>query len=432
MTQPPVVTPNQVTSEKAILDVTPAWFEPVKTVSPDKIRLPTNYNENSPADVRTYTCLSSYRSMAKRTQKIDFVAEPFSSSVDNIETLIVVLNELAHQLGARLTFSHTDYQYNDSDYRTACGVTNLGSTHSLLASEGNFQTAKFNLHLTLDYNHITTTAEALRRFVLTFINNISDISQCNKDFIRVFSIKRVASILVEFGITTPQHDETIKVAESLKQKLNHVSTTKRRDLFHYMVPEQYDYKLEPALTFLQLQQSDFEPRYNRPYPNAKTETRGGRPYYHPQGWFRHALRVIDKYQGDEVWLGMNNSPGEWAVAYHGTKSDGARGIVDQGLLHRFVSADVCEPEAKRQYPGIPNVKGLYVATHCEGGASGYAYSFKVKESSGVTRNYQIVFQCRVQPGKFTEHTGPVRVGTAWRVFDEKAIRPYGLLLKAHK
>jgi hypothetical protein len=245
-------------------------------------------------------------------------------------------------------------------------------------------------------------------------------------------VSRVSSVLVGFGITTPQPIETKKVAESLKQELNHISPSQRQDIFQYLFPEHYDYKLEPALAFLQLQESDFEPRYNRDYPHAKVETRGGYPYYFPQGWYRHALKVIDKYPGDQVWLGMDNSPGEWAVAYHGTKSRGARGIVDQGLLHSFVSEDVCKNDAMQQYPWIPDVKGLYVATHCEGGASGYATSFKVKDSTGATKAYKVVFQCRVEPGKFTEHKSPVKVGMAWRVFDEKAIRPYGLLLKVDK
>ncbi len=87
-------------------------------------------------------------------------------------------------------------------------LTNLGSIHSFLAAEGNFQTTKFDLHLKLDYNQITVSNKTLRKFVLTSINDISSVAQCNKDFIRVFSISRVSSVLVGFGITTPQFDET--------------------------------------------------------------------------------------------------------------------------------------------------------------------------------------------------------------------------------
>ncbi|CAF0970132.1 unnamed protein product [Rotaria sordida] len=453
----PIVMPNEVTNEKATFDVTPAWFEPVKPIPKEKIRFPVKYNENSPTDVRTYNCLSTYRSMVKKTSTIDFVTEPFSSAVNNTETLVVVLNELAEQLGARLSFTNADYKYNDSDYRTACGVTNLGSIHSFLASEGNFQTAKFDLHLDLNYDNIRATPESLRMFVLTTINDIGAVTECDRDFIRVFSVKRASSIFVQIGFTTPERSETEKLAKSFKEKLNKISATnlpdivnkeskksvtsvkeklnkisivKRPDILKYLIPENYDYRIEPALALLQLQQSDFEPRYNRDYPYANEETRGGLPYYFPQGWYRHALKVIDKYPDDKAWLGMNNGPGEWAVAYHGTKASAVKGIKNEGLLHSLVSSDVMKLEAKQQNPSIPDVKGLYVAIHCERGAADYTKSFKIKDDSGTSKDYGVVFQCRVQPGKFTVHPSPVRVGMAWRVFDEKAIRPYGLLLKS--
>lgn len=425
----PVVTTNEVTAMKATLDVTPAWFEPVKAVPEHQIRFPANYNRNSPVDVRTYNCLATYRSMTNKTDQVDFVAEPFNSSVESAETLVVILNELAHQLGARLTFSNAAFEYDDSAYRAACGVGNLGSIHSFLASEGAFETAKFHLHFKLDYDQIKASPQTLNNFVLTLINDLSTLAQCKKEFIRVFSIARVSSIAVELGITTPQLAETIRLADLLRTNLNQLSSSQRQGLLQYLFSERYNYTLEPALAFLQLQESDFDPRFNRAYPNAQEEKRGGYPYYFPEGWYRHALRVIGKYPGDQVWLGMNNSPGEWAVAYHGTQARAAKGIADQGLLHAFVTADACAAEAKRNNPTIPDVKGLYVATHCEKGASGYAASFTVADSSGATKTYQIVFQCRVQPGKFTEHRGPVQSGMAWRVFDEKAIRPYGLLLK---
>ncbi|CAF4279706.1 unnamed protein product [Rotaria sp. Silwood2] len=452
-----IVTPNQITNEKATVDVTPAWFEPVKPVSPENIKFPANYDKSSTTVVRTYECLSTYRSMVKKATMIDFVAEPFLAQVDNTETLVVVLNELACQLGARLTFSDTDYKYNDSDYRTACGVSNLGSIHSLLASEGNFLTAKFNLHLNIDYTNTTRSPETLRNFVLSVISDMCLFAECDKDFIRVFSVKPASSAIVELGITTPQLHQTIIVADKVKEKLIKVSMAKTPSILsdrskkpftsledkskkmlapqfsgilEYLFPEEYEYRLEPALTFLQLQQSDFDPRYNRDYPHAEEDIRGGYPYYFPQGWYRHALKVDDKYRDDKAWLGMNNGPGEWAVAYHGTKSEAVKGIKDKGLLQNSLKTDAMKAEAQKQNPSIPDVKGIYVATHCDGGAANYTEPFTIKDASNKSKAYQVVFQCRVQPGKFTVHANPVRVGKAWRVFDEKAIRPYGLLLKS--
>jgi hypothetical protein len=370
--------------------------------------------------------------MKNKGQPIDFVAQPFTPAVDNTETVVVVLNELAQQLGARLTFTEKAFEYDDSDYRTACGVGNLGSIHSMIAAGDNLQTAKFKLHLKLNYDEVTSSAQTLQNFTVSLINDLVAYIGCKKEFIRVFSVSRASSINVECGITTPNIEETKKLAEQLKHALNHLSPKQQKDILQYLIPEKYDYKWEAALTFLQLQESDFDPRYNRDYPHAQEEKRGGRPYYFPQGWYRHALKVEGKYPNDRVWLGMNNSPGEWLVAYHGTKAGVVKNIIGTGLQHKFVTADACKAEAKIQRPTIPDVKGLYVATHCEGGASIYTGNgFKIEGPQGTIKTYHIVFQCRVENDKFTEHKEPVRVGLALRVFDEKAIRPYGLLLKAN-
>ena len=411
--------------------MTPVWYEPVKLPPADKIRLPVHYKKDSPIDVRTFECLSMYRSMTNKGQPIDFVTQPFNSAVSNTETVVVVLNELVQQLGAHLTFTEKAFQYDDSAYRTACGVGDLGSIHSLIAAGENSQTAKFNLHLKLNYDDITSSVKSLQDFTITLINNLVANLACKKEFIRVFSVSRASSIHVECGITTPEVEETKKLAEQLKTLLNQMSPQQQQGILQYLIPEQYDYKWQAALTFLQIQASDFDPRYNRDYPQAQEEQRGGRPYYFPQGWYRHALKVEGKYTNDQVWLGMNNSPGEWLVAYHGTKAGVVKNIIQTSLQHRFVTADACKAEAKQLRPSIPDVRGLYVATHCEGGASCYTSpGFKIENPPGTIKTYYIAFQCRVENNKFTEHRGPVTVGLALRVFDEKAIRPYGLLLKA--
>ena len=42
---------------------------------------------------------------------------------------------------------------------------------------------------------------------------------------------------------------------------------------------------------------------------------GNRHYYPPLGFIGFGLKVIDCYE-ENNWLGINNSPGEWCVAYH--------------------------------------------------------------------------------------------------------------------
>ena len=157
--------------------------------------------------------------------------------------------------------------------------------------------------------------------------------------------------------------------------------------------------------------------------------RGSRPYYLPLSWYRFGLNVQNKYKDDELWLGCNNVEGEWPVAFHGTHADAVSGIVQQGLLANAVQTDAMLKEAIEQQGEKVNRPGLYVATHCNGGSDIYTEPFVVKSVSGQNEVFRIVFQCRVQPGKFTTHKSPVSVGEAWRIVDPTAIRPYGILLK---
>ena len=46
------------------------------------------------------------------------------------------------------------------------------------------------------------------------------------------------------------------------------------------------------------------------------EKRGNEKYIPPIGWTGYGLKVSGIY-GNDTWLGMNNIPGEWCVAYHG-------------------------------------------------------------------------------------------------------------------
>ncbi|XP_036427392.1 uncharacterized protein LOC118808657 [Colossoma macropomum] len=52
-------------------------------------------------------------------------------------------------------------------------------------------------------------------------------------------------------------------------------------------------------------------------------TRGGEPYTRPCGWYRFALKVVNKYPDGNAWLGPGgwrneSAAGEWPVSYHAT------------------------------------------------------------------------------------------------------------------
>ena len=189
----------------------------------------------------------------------------------------------------------------------------------------------------------------------------------------------------------------------------------------------------PILSFLQLQPSDFAPKYNFDYTAdylPESQNRGGLPYYLPIGWYRHALRIDKKYQDTSAWLGSINAHGEWPVAFHGTRSTAVRNIADHGLLTGKIVRDAMLTEAISQKGEEVNLPGLYVATHCNGGSHPlYTENFNIDVPPNDIESFAVVFQCRVRPDSYTTHTAPVCTGEAWRIVDPTAIRPYGILLK---
>jgi len=56
------------------------------------------------------------------------------------------------------------------------------------------------------------------------------------------------------------------------------------------------------------------------------------------------LKVEDRYDNaDNTWLGMNNSTGEWCVAYHGVgksqKSDKVKYMIGEIIKNEFKACD---------------------------------------------------------------------------------------------
>jgi hypothetical protein len=192
---------------------------------------------------------------------------------------------------------------------------------------------------------------------------------------------------------------------------------------------------------------DFDTVHNRDFgsydptkvdPNDK---RGGRRYYPPAGWYRHALNVGKRYGTngtiDPSWIGYVNGTGEWPVAYHGTNSNaGVSGIMSSGLLQAFVQRDAFEVESRSmsEKARLASGKGLYASPDvsvCE--IDRYAREISVPIEGGVAK-YLVAFQCRVEPTSFTaHHRGDGKSlkndNRYWRIFTEDAIRPYGLLIK---
>ncbi|XP_072538909.1 uncharacterized protein [Salminus brasiliensis] len=154
-------------------------------------------------------------------------------------------------------------------------------------------------------------------------------------------------------------------------------------------------------------------------------TRGGEPYTRPWGWYRFALKVLDKYPDGNAWLGPNgwrsqSSPGEWPVSFHGTSIEGARGIARSN----YRAGD-------RQAYG----RGIYSTPDIDI-AEGYAMSKKFRSKNG--RTYEVIMQNRINPkkrvitGKEDYWLIPVPEGSSAeqeKQIVEASIRPYGILIK---
>lgn len=142
---------------------------------------------------------------------------------------------------------------------------------------------------------------------------------------------------------------------------------------------------------------------------GKSFKRGGLPYYRPCGCKRYALGVVGKYDGGKnTWLGSSNSPGEWAVSYHGTSNENAESIAKWGLK-----------------VGVHNAygRGIYCTPNHH---TALVYSKVYADDTG--KKWKIVFQNRVRVGaihRASEKGGP---DDYWYVPDTGDIRPYGICI----
>ena len=183
---------------------------------------------------------------------------------------------------------------------------------------------------------------------------------------------------------------------------------------------------------VKLTRNQLDPRGNRVDGWGIGEKRGGKDYDPPLGWKGIGLRVMDKYDnGDNTWIGMNNSPGEWCVAYHGVGrnqcSDNVKNATgniikttfkpgsDKGQFHKD-----CEDVF---HPGQKVGRGVYCTPFIK--TAGNSYS-GISEINGI--KYKTVLMVRVKQ----EAIRHCKCEDYWVVngtTDE--IRPYRILYKKY-
>ena len=182
---------------------------------------------------------------------------------------------------------------------------------------------------------------------------------------------------------------------------------------------------------VKLTRNYLDPRGNRNDGWGVGEKRGGKDYDPPIGFNGIGLKVWDVYDnGNNTWLGMSNSPGEWCVAYHGVgrgrSSDDVKNITGKIIKTKTfkVGPAQAHQDCKDQFH-YPNVVGagayctpkIRIASEDYGGIS---------VINGV--KYRTVLMVRVKPSAIRACT--CVNGDYWVVngtSDE--IRPYRILYK---
>ena len=155
---------------------------------------------------------------------------------------------------------------------------------------------------------------------------------------------------------------------------------------------------------------DYDYNFANESDDGKVYIRGGEVYSRPYGWYRYAMKVLDKYE-DNTWLGEKgtrtaSTAGEWPVSYHGTSREGAEGIASEGY-------DEKRGRRHKYGPGIYSSPDL-----------SYVERYYATEFSNNGKEYKIVFQNRVNPANLRKANND----QYWIVSDSD-IRPYGILVK---
>ena len=156
------------------------------------------------------------------------------------------------------------------------------------------------------------------------------------------------------------------------------------------------------------------------------EKRGGEEYIPPIGWIGYGLKVLDVYN-DNNWLGMNNTEGEWCVAYHGVACGQESKQVSHitGLIYKSgFKPSICGKatyDDDLRHPGKKCGLGVYCSPDISY-AEIYAGEIEFNE-----KKYKCVLMLRVNPKKIRQSKSYPKEYLLEPDINE--IRPYRILLK---
>lgn len=207
-------------------------------------------------------------------------------------------------------------------------------------------------------------------------------------------------------------------------------TNEEEELLRTCDPELMEIKGKLILSACKLTPNMLDPRGDNKdggWAPRNAEQRGGFPYDPPHTYKGYGLKVLGKYDGgNDTWLGCNNSPGEYPVAYHGVGQGNPQALGLVGVIansqFRPGQGQAYQNYNDARHPGNKVGVGVYVTPRISV-AEGYASS-----TAGLNgRNYYPVFMCRVKPDKIRY---AAERPDYW-VLDPQYIRPYRVLIKEH-
>jgi hypothetical protein len=180
-----------------------------------------------------------------------------------------------------------------------------------------------------------------------------------------------------------------------------------------------------------LTKKQLDSRGNRTDGWGKNENRGGLKYYPPLDWIGIGLKVLDKYDnGNNEWIGMENTEGEWCVAYHGVGRNKDPEEVKKiaGLIYKtnFKKGDnqFHKDHDDINHPGKKVGQGVYCSPKIE---TAEEYSGECKINDNL---YKVVLMTRVKKSAIRTCEDAKDYWVVDGTKDE--IRPYRILYKLVK
>eukprot|EP00042_Codosiga_hollandica_P039933 m.338426 g.338426 ORF g.338426 m.338426 type:complete len:771 (+) comp55733_c0_seq6:48-2360(+) len=383
-------------------------------------------------------------------------SKKFLGAPGTLETAVSLFVELMLNRGIRVDLVSMlpgDGQFVDAPDRAArTGFANFGALHQL-ASCGGAWRASFILRIHLDQSALSAVKSEDPTERSTFANkfrrDVASALHVEEGFIRVLGISASAPAEIKLDISSITRSHTTELADELVlQVQDPTSQIYKGHVTRSLVPQDdLVYEFTTAFTHMQLPLDLFDPSYNRDFGTSQyvlgqppNEDRGSEPYYPPTGWFRHGLKVSNKYDNNR-WLTMTNADGEWPVAFHGSTLASARAVVHTRILGG--QADEFRREAARMNPASDVEQAVYVnpdvyVCDLDGAIPATQIWVMTPEGGLKAETFKVAFQCRIDKALRTQHKPwqghphsslPQGNNSVYRMYSLNAVRPYGLLIK---